>query len=119
MLPITAILDFKTVSEISKKGYSRIPVYDSYPANIVAILHSKDLTFIDPDHKKPLRTIIEFYKHPLIYTEADERLHNVLNCFKSGKFGLFKPLKLGDCFESIANTNRSPLKRPKSSGVCA
>lgn len=85
MLPITATLDFKTVSLISKKGYSRIPVYDSYLTNIVALLHSKDLTFIDPDDKKPLRTIIEFYKHPLLHVEADERLYNVLNCFKTGR----------------------------------
>ena len=85
MLPISSILDFNTVSEISKKGYSRIPVYDSERKNIIGLLHSKDLTFIDPDDKKPLKTIIEFYNHPLIYTEADERLNNVLNRFKNGK----------------------------------
>lgn len=85
MLPITSILDFSTVSEISNKGYSRIPVYDSERKNIVGLLHSKDLTFIDPDDKKPLKTIIEFYKHPLIHTDSDEILNNVLSHFKCGK----------------------------------
>ena len=57
MLPITSILDFNTLSEISKKGYSRIPVYDSERKNIVGLLHTKDLTFVDPDDKKPLKNI--------------------------------------------------------------
>lgn len=85
MLPITSILDFNTLSEISKKGYSRIPVYDSERKNVVGLLHTKDLTFVDPDDKKPLKTIIEFYRHPLVHTDADEKLNNVLNHFKNGK----------------------------------
>lgn len=85
MLPITSILDFNTLSEISKKGYSRIPVYDNERKNIVGLLHTKDLTFVDPDDKKPLKTIIEFYRHSLVHTDADEKLNNVLNHFKYGK----------------------------------
>ena len=85
MLPITAILDFNTLSEISKKGYSRIPVYDNERKNVVGLLHTKDLTFVDPDDKKPLKTIIEFYRHSLVHTDADEKLNNVLNHFKYGK----------------------------------
>jgi metal transporter CNNM len=84
MLPISAVLDFNTVSEISKRGYSRIPVYDTERKNIVALMHAKDLAFVDPDDKKPLKTVIEFYKHPLIHTYADETLNNVLNHFKHG-----------------------------------
>lgn len=86
MLPITAILDFNTVSEISKKGYSRIPVYDGDRKNVCALLHAKDLAFIDPDDNTPLRTVIEFYKHQLIHTYEDETLNNLLNHFRLGMY---------------------------------
>ena len=84
MLPINAVLDFNTVSEVSKKGYSRIPVYDGERKNIVALLHVKDLAFIDLDDETPLKTVIDFYKHQLIHTYEDETLNNVLNHFKHG-----------------------------------
>lgn len=84
MLPINAVLDFHTVSEVSKKGYSRIPVYDGERKNIVALLHVKDLAFIDLDDETPLKTVIDFYKHQLIHTYEDETLNNVLNHFKLG-----------------------------------
>lgn len=96
MLPINSILDFNTLSEISKKGYSRIPVFDTERKNVVGLLHTKDLTFVDPDDKKPLKTIIEFYRHTLVHTDADEKLNNVLNCFKEGQSHLAFVRKLFD-----------------------
>lgn len=41
MLDYEAILDFETVSEIMKSGYSRIPVYESNRQNIVTMLYIK------------------------------------------------------------------------------
>lgn len=91
MLPITATLDFNTVSEISKRGYSRIPVYDGDRKNIVALLHAKDLAFVDPDDNKPLKTHVEFYRHQLVHTYEDESLFNLLNDMRLGKLFLFFP----------------------------
>lgn len=41
MLDYEAVLDFETVSEIMKSGYSRIPVYESNRQNIVTMLYIK------------------------------------------------------------------------------
>jgi len=54
LLPLNAYLDFQTVSEIQRRGYSRIPVYDGDRKNIIALFHAKDLAFVDPDDVTPL-----------------------------------------------------------------
>lgn len=86
MVPYTAILNFETMSEIMKQGYSRIPVYDGDRNNIVALLNIKDLAFVDPDDNSPLKTLCEFYNHPINYVFEDETLDVMLNEFKKGKF---------------------------------
>lgn len=55
MLNITETLSFATLSAIFKEGYSRIPVYEEDRANIVGLLLVKDLIFVDPSDKTPLR----------------------------------------------------------------
>lgn len=55
LLPLEASLDFATVSEIQRRGYSRIPVYaNGDRKNIIALFHTKDLTFVDPEECMPL-----------------------------------------------------------------
>lgn len=85
MVPYTAILNFETMSEIMKQGYSRIPVFDGDRNNIVALLNIKDLAFVDPDDNSPLKTLCEFYNHPINYVFEDETLDVMLNEFKKGK----------------------------------
>lgn len=85
MVPYNAILNFETMSEIMKQGYSRIPVYDDDRNNIVALLNIKDLAFVDPDDNSPLKTLCEFYNHPINYVFEDETLDVMLNEFKKGK----------------------------------
>ena len=84
MLPYNSILDFETMTEITKFGYSRIPVYDGSKNNVVGILHAKDLAFTDPDQKMPIKALIEFYKHPLYFVYEDVTLDVMLNEFKQG-----------------------------------
>lgn len=85
MLHKTTLLDFDTVSLIQKRGYSRIPVYDGERKNIVALFHTKDLAFVDPNDKMPIKTLIDFYHHQLIFTEDWTTLDEVLINFKAGK----------------------------------
>lgn len=85
MLDINSILDFETVSEIMKRGYTRIPIYESEQGNIVALLNIKDLALIDPDDKTPIRTVIKFYQHPLIFVFDDQKLDTMLQEFRQGK----------------------------------
>ncbi|KPP60523.1 hypothetical protein Z043_121473, partial [Scleropages formosus] len=65
MLASDAVLDFGTMSEVMQSGYTRIPVYENERENIVDILFVKDLAFVDPDDCTPLKTITQFYRHPM------------------------------------------------------
>lgn len=85
MLPVTAVLDFETVSQIIAQGYTRIPVFDGDRNNVVGLLNIKDLAFVDPEDEIPLRTLCEFYNHPVTFVFEDETLVNLLNEFKKGQ----------------------------------
>lgn len=87
MLDYNAILDFETVSEILKSGFSRIPVYEETRNNIVSILYIKDLAFVDPDDNKPLKTLCEFYKNPCNFVFEDVTLDVMFKQFKEGHKG--------------------------------
>lgn len=87
MLSIDAVLDFETVSEIMKSGYSRIPVYDGSHHNVVNLLMIKDLALIDPDDNTPLRTLCEFYQNHVYSVFEDVTLDVIFKQFKSGQQG--------------------------------
>lgn len=106
MLPISAILDFETISEImnsgnfilfifllfhlTKKnlpGYSRIPVFEGDRKNILSLLYIKDLAFVDTDDNTPLRTLCEFYQNPCHFVFDDMTLDVMFKQFKEGNKG--------------------------------
>ncbi|KAM9770347.1 metal transporter CNNM2 isoform 4-T4 [Menidia menidia] len=82
MIPADATLDFNTMSEIMKSGYTRIPVFEGERSNIVDLLFVKDLAFVDPDDCTPLKTITKFYSHPLHFVFNDTKLDAMLEEFK-------------------------------------
>lgn len=49
MLSIDSKLDLNTLGEIFKSGYSRIPVYEKSRSDIVGLILTKDLIFMDPE----------------------------------------------------------------------
>jgi metal transporter CNNM len=49
MLEISTKLDPATLREVYSKGYSRIPVYDRRPDNIIGILMARDLILVNPE----------------------------------------------------------------------
>ncbi|XP_004927345.2 unextended protein [Bombyx mori] len=87
MLPINSVLDFETMSEIVKSGYSRIPVYEGHRGNIVTVLFIKDLAFVDPDDNTPLRTLCQYYQNPCNFVFEDVTLDVMLKQFKEGHKG--------------------------------
>ncbi|XP_035894574.1 metal transporter CNNM4 isoform X2 [Anopheles stephensi] len=88
MLPIDAVLDFVTIADIMKSGFSRIPVHDGDErADIISILHIKDLAFIDPDDNVPVRRMCEFYRNSIHFVFYDQTLDVMFKEFKSGTFG--------------------------------
>jgi len=84
LLDEDAILDFKTMTQVIKSGYSRIPVYSGERSNIVALLYVKDLAFVDPDDCIPLISVIKFYNHQVRKCFYDTRLDELLEWFKKG-----------------------------------
>ncbi|KAF5300500.1 hypothetical protein FQA39_LY02299 [Lamprigera yunnana] len=87
MLDYDAILNFETVSEIMKSGYSRIPVFDTNRTNIVTMLYIKDLAFVDPDDNTPLKTLCQFYQNPCNFVFEDVTLDVMFRIFKEGNKG--------------------------------
>ncbi|KAM7009627.1 metal transporter CNNM1-like [Tautogolabrus adspersus] len=85
MLSSDVVLDFNTMSDIMQSGYTRIPVFENERSNIVDIMFVKDLAFVDPDDCTPLKTITQFYKHPLHCVFNDTKLDAMLEEFKKGK----------------------------------
>ncbi|KAM3955297.1 unextended protein [Aphomia sociella] len=87
MLPINSVLDFETMTEIVKSGYSRIPVYEGAHGNIITVLFIKDLAFVDPDDNTPLRTLCQYYQNPCNFVFEDVTLDVMLKQFKEGHKG--------------------------------
>lgn len=87
MLSYDAILDFETVSEIMKSGFSRIPVYENDRKNVLTLLFIKDLAFVDPDDNTPLRTLCEFYQNSCSFVFEDVTLDVMFRQFKEGHRG--------------------------------
>lgn len=87
MLPIEAILDYDTISEIMAQGYSRIPVFENERANIVSVMFAKDLAFVDPDDCTPIKTLCQFYQNPWSFVFEDVTLDSMLREFKTGSKG--------------------------------
>ena len=94
MLDYDVILDFNTISEIMKTGYTRIPIFENDRTNICALLNIKDLAFIDPDDKTPLKTVCKFYNHPVNFVFEDAHLDVMLEEFKKGKLWSVKQIML-------------------------
>ncbi|XP_055605268.1 unextended protein-like [Uranotaenia lowii] len=87
MLSLDAVLDFETITEIMKSGFSRIPVYEHDRSNIVTLLYIKDLAFVDPDDNTQLKTLSEFYQNPCHFVFEDVTLDVMFKQFKEGHKG--------------------------------
>lgn len=70
-----------------RTGYSRIPIYDGERSNIVSLLFTKDMVFVDPDDKIPLKTLAQFYNNPCFYVFSDTTLDVVFKEFKECMMG--------------------------------
>lgn len=80
----SSVLDFQTVSDLFKSGFSRIPVFRDTKDNIIGLLLIKDITFVDTEDSVPLVNILRFFNHPLIYVTHNTTLDQLLKEFKKG-----------------------------------
>ncbi|OQV26089.1 Metal transporter CNNM2 [Hypsibius exemplaris] len=84
MLPYDAVLDFDTLSEITREGYTRMPVYETNRANIVGLLNIKDLALLDPDDGMAVKTLCKYYSYELVFVTEETTLDVMLEDFKKG-----------------------------------
>lgn len=84
-------LSFEHMLEIYRSGYTRIPVYDKDPQNIIGILYTKDLILVDPG---ALLLGIEYLSGPdiqmspmslLAWTTNQQKMWHWLHAHKSGR----------------------------------
>lgn len=65
-------------------SFTFIVLLDQDRSNVVALLNTKDLAFVDPDDKIPLNTVTKFYNHILLFVFEDVKLDVILQDFKKG-----------------------------------
>lgn len=82
MLQADETLNFKTISEIFKTGFSRIPIFDKDKNDVTGILLTKDLIFIDPEDEVPIRHFLQIFGRSFLAVWPDQLLGEVRKEFK-------------------------------------
>jgi len=84
MINVEDKLNFDTMSKIFKTGYSRIPIYEVDVQNVIGLLFTKDLIFIDPDDETPVKKFWEIFGRGPHLVWPDDKLGDVLRHLKKG-----------------------------------
>lgn len=85
MLEINTKIDQKSMKEIYKRGYSRIPVYEHNKDNIIGILMVRDLLLINPEKiDVNLKQLSSILLRNTVNISADDKLEPLLGYFKKG-----------------------------------
>lgn len=56
-----SVISWQTLSVIFKSGFSRIPVFGKDRNDVIGLLFTKDLIFIDPDDETPLNKFVQIF----------------------------------------------------------
>ena len=88
MLPSDTTLNTKTVAEILRMGYTRIPVFEGDRNHVVSLLFVKDLALLDPDDNFTVKTVCGYHDHALRMVLEDTPLRVMLEEFKKGDYHL-------------------------------
>ncbi|KAF0721297.1 hypothetical protein AaE_010101 [Aphanomyces astaci] len=85
MLVSTAKLNADTMSDIYHSGFSRIPVWRKTRNDIIGLLFTKDLVFIDPEDAIPVEEFIQIFGRGVHRVWPDANLGDLLKAFKMGR----------------------------------
>jgi metal transporter CNNM len=85
MISVNDHLDFATVSDLFKSGYSRVPVYNRDRNDIVGLLLTKDLIVVDPEESITVRSMMNFFGRTPHKAWPDHKLGDMLKLFKQGR----------------------------------
>lgn len=83
MLSARERLNYKTLSEIFKAGYSRIPVFDQEDKNdVIGLMLVKDLIFVDPEDDTPVLNFVQLFGRQPTLVWNDDTLEVALSGFR-------------------------------------
>ncbi|KAI7834040.1 hypothetical protein BX661DRAFT_176515 [Kickxella alabastrina] len=103
MVDINARLDRRLLTEMLRRGHSRVPVYEGERANVVGVLLVKSLILLDPDEAVPVRDA-HIASIPLVTTTTS--LYDILNAFQEGGSHMAvvigQPTIVSDSYASLA-----------------
>jgi hypothetical protein len=85
MLSMDDKLNFKTIAQIFKSGFSRVPIYGEDKDDIQGLLFTKDLIFIDPEDDTPVQQFVQVFGRSCITTHPAQTLGKLLKQLKSGR----------------------------------
>ena len=80
-LDIECVLNFDTIQEIYESGHSRIPIYEGSKHNIVGLLYTRNLAFLDPEDEMTLRQYHTFHQHQPLEEWPEIKLDVMLERF--------------------------------------
>ncbi|KAJ1673177.1 hypothetical protein EV182_005746, partial [Spiromyces aspiralis] len=81
MIDANSCLDRSLMTEILRRGHSRVPVYEHSRDNIIGVLLVKSLILLDPDDSVPVRDVKIL---PIPSVTPDISLYDILNTFQEG-----------------------------------
>ena len=84
LLHKTTRLNYDTIVEIFKTGFSRIPVYNKSENDIMGVLVTKDLIFVDPEDAMPLEQFLKVFGRHIELFFSSDTCGEALTRFKSG-----------------------------------
>ncbi|KAK4283018.1 hypothetical protein QN277_000021 [Acacia crassicarpa] len=103
-LDINSKLDMHTMTLITSKGHSRIPVHSGTPKSIIGLILVKNLVFCRPEDETPIKNMI-IRKIPRVYENWP--LYEMLTQFKKGHSHMAVVLKENKNRENTADQNTS------------
>ncbi|CAE7257289.1 Cnnm2 [Symbiodinium sp. KB8] len=98
-LKSTARLDYDTMAEIFRQGYSRVPVVDAEdPERVTGMLYAKDLMLIVPANATPVATVVAFFhREAITFVNADEKVDVAFNIMLASKRHIAMVQTVDDC----------------------
>ncbi|KAJ1911466.1 hypothetical protein GGI09_003991 [Coemansia sp. S100] len=81
MVDINSRLNRRLLTEMVRRGHSRVPVFDGERTDIVGVLLVKSLILLDPDDAVPVR---DARIAPIPLVTPDVSLYDILNAFQEG-----------------------------------
>ena len=97
-LPCTAKLDYTTIVEIAQSGFSRIPICGKNDNDIIGVLVTKDLIFVDPEDAMPLEEFLKVFGRKVEVFFQEDTCGDALQRFKGGAahMGLVRRVNVED-----------------------